>query len=100
MQAKLISPELAKANRAVLHVARQLMALPLEQYPAGRVALVDVSNASAPALAAPPLTLPAVNCSGPAAATTYCAAFDASGRWLYAFAAQTATLYVIAIGEG
>jgi len=95
--AKLVTSELAKANRAAIHEARQLVALPLEQTHA-RLALVDVSNASAPRLAAPVTTLPAtLNGTTPVAATTYCAAFDSSGRYLYAFAAQTNAMYVYAL---
>ena len=97
--AKLTSPELAKANRAAIHEARQLVVLPLEQTPA-RLALVDVSNASSPRLAAPVTTLPAtLNGTAAVKATTYCAAFDVSGGYMYAFAAQTNAMYVYAVGR-
>ena len=97
LQSRLSSPELAKANRVSLNERRGLVALPLEQNPA-KVALVDVRNASALRLAAPVLTLPAHAGTDVAVnATTYCAAFDTSGTYLYVFAAQTATMYVYAV---
>ena len=98
---RLASAELAKANRVVIHEATGLAVLPLEQKPA-KLAFVDVRNASAPRLAAPLLTLPDANRTGPALATlstTYCAAIDATGGLLYVFAAQAATMYVYAIQQ-
>ena len=91
--AELAAPELRKANRAAIHEGEGLVVLPLEQE-TGRLALIDVRDASAPRLAGPVVTLPRGETEP---STTYCAAFDASGSYLYAFAAQANTMYVYAV---